>query len=92
MVASLTEENQVTQSEPLRDRNGWICTDHRLPPNRAMVLIWNKAQGAVQFAEFMMYSCHRYEFIQGSAILSIHAVTHWQFEPQPPDPAMWGNV
>jgi Protein of unknown function (DUF551) len=70
--------------EPLRDCNGWFKTDYRLPANMETVLVWNAHDHTVQFAEFRMYSEKRYEFLQGETVLSIHAVTHWQPEPEPP--------
>lgn len=66
------------------DENGWRKVDEVLPPNLGVVLIWNSDVEDVQFAEFRMYSANRYEFLQGSEVLSIHHVTHWQYQPRPP--------
>lgn len=93
MTDSIPKEkvNIPSPSAPVRDRHGWICTDHRLPPNLDACLIWRRDLGCVQSAEFKMYSANRYEFVHDGDVVSIHSVTHWQSEPMPPDPEMWGH-
>lgn len=91
MNSPLSTEND-TKPDPVRDSRGWISLDHRLPANLEMCLVWNDDEKSVQFAEFRMYSSTRYEFMQGSHVLSIHHVTHWQSEPNPPDADFWGTV
>lgn len=66
------------------DQYGWKKLDDELPPNNSTILIWNIEANDVQFAEFKMYSARRYEFTQGSSVLSIHSVTHWQEQPPMP--------
>lgn len=87
MTVVLTED---LVGEPLRDQHGWMKTDFRLPPNLSTVLIWHASDKSVQFAEFRMYSERRYEFLQGSSVVSIHDVTYWQPEPEAPDEHLWG--
>ena len=70
--------------DPVIDANGWRRTDEVLPANRETVLIWHDVEQDVQFAQFLMYSERRYEFVQGTNVVSIHHVEWWQPQPKGP--------
>jgi hypothetical protein len=53
-------------SDPIIDDRGWRDFDDVKPANMEIVLIWNEDAEDCQFAKFMMYGPHRYEFTQGS--------------------------
>lgn len=70
----------------LKETNGWISTNDRLPENEQYVMLWTKT-GVMKYAKYLNDEPHR-PWIAYDEYGSIRAwdnvVTHWMPLPEPP--------
>lgn len=70
----------------LKETNGWISTNDRLPENEQYVMLWTKT-GVMKYAQYLNDEPHRpwitYDE-DGSIRAWDNVVTHWMPLPEPP--------